>query len=37
VDDLVVERQDRLEGGHGLRGQLVLPARDEAHSGSGDL
>src|SRR4051812_5767980 len=37
VDDPVVERQARLEGGDRLRRELVLPAGDEAHPGSDDF
>src|SRR5437868_5106685 len=37
MDDPVVDRQARLEGGHRLRRELVLPSCDEAHAGCDDL
>ena len=37
VDDPIVEREAGLERGHRLRAALLLPARDEAHTGGDDL
>src|SRR6266545_7128865 len=36
VDDPVVERQDAAEGGHRLRRELLLEARDETEVAAGD-
>src|SRR5207302_8652515 len=37
VDDPVLEREDRAEGGDCLRREILFEARDEVHAGGGDL